>query len=422
MNNASSAISMDIADGNPKLFKEIIQSDIEIITERDISLREVLPEDGFLADYIEFAAKQTDAPKIYHLFAGLAVAGAAIGRDVYIPFGASPIYPNIWAMIISPPGFFRKSTVLNIARNLISSTFTGILTLTKFTGEYLIKALSDTPVACIFPSEIKGFMNQIQKEYNRSLTDDLTELFDVPKTWGSGTIRDGKVEIERPFITIVGAGTTQVFEESVRRGDALSGFWTRFLLITEDKKVQRRGIPPEPSESETNKMIKSLSKIAGLKGKAYLSEDANEIFENWQFDHENKFKDLPNRELLIGFWTRLEIYCLKIALIYEISNSGELEISLQSIYKSIITIEYLKRNLVRLVGEYFGSQLDKDINKAIKLLKRYPKGVSLRDFYRGLNMHKDQGLRLKETMIQHGRITHKENGDIILTREGNELS
>ena len=194
----------------------------------------------------------------------------------------------------------------------------------------------------------------------------------MPQRWGSGTIGAGKVEIERPFITIVGAGTNQLFEDSVKQGDVLSGFWTRFILITEDKKEQRRGIPPAPTKSETDKIKRALSKIAGLKGEAILSKDAKEIYETWLFNHEKKFNDLPNKELLIGFWSRLSIYCLKIALIYEVSNSRELEISLQSIYKAIITIEYLKRKLVGLVGEYFGSKLDKDINRAIKLLKKYP--------------------------------------------------
>ena len=419
LSTASSAISMGVDDGDPKLFKEIVDADLEIIFDREIHLREVYPDEGFLFDYVAYATKMTDAPKIYHLFTGLAVAGAAIGRDVYIPFGATPIYANIWAMIISPPGFYHKSTCLTIAGNIIRETFTNILTLSKFTGEYLIKALSENPIACIFPSEIKGFMNSIQKEYNKSLTDDLTELFDVPQRWGSGTIGAGKVEIERPFITIVGAGTNQLFEDSVKQGDVLSGFWTRFILITEDKKEQRRGIPPAPTKSETDKIKKALSKIAGLKGEAVLSKDAREIYETWLFNHEKKFNDLTNKELLIGFWSRLSIYCLKIALIYEVSNSRELEISLQSIYKAIITIEYLKRKLVGLVGEYFGSKLDKDINRAIKLLKKHPGGLSMRDFYKRLNMHKADGLRLKDTMIAHGRITNKENGDIIL-RDGGE--
>ncbi|MCH7928852.1 MAG: hypothetical protein IID03_12870 [Candidatus Dadabacteria bacterium] len=79
----------------------------------------------------------------------------------------------------------------------------------------------------------------------------------------------------------------------------------------------------------------------------------------------------------------------------------------------------MKRKLVGLVGEYFGSKLDKDINRAIKLLKKHPEGLSMRDFYKRLNIHKADGLRLKDTMIAHGRITHKENGDLIL-RDGGE--
>ena len=106
MNNASSAISMDLANGNPNLFKEIIQSDIEIIFDREIHLREVYPDGGFLSDYVAYATKMTDAPTINHFVTGLAVAVAALGMVFYIPFGATPIDAHIWAMSISTPGFY----------------------------------------------------------------------------------------------------------------------------------------------------------------------------------------------------------------------------------------------------------------------------------------------------------------------------
>jgi hypothetical protein len=71
----------------------------------------VYPEDSILASYIEFAQKVTEGADCYILGSILAVVARLLARRVYVRFGTEPLYPNIYAILVGPPGDRKSFTI-----------------------------------------------------------------------------------------------------------------------------------------------------------------------------------------------------------------------------------------------------------------------------------------------------------------------
>lgn len=46
-------------------------------------------ETNFIRKYADYASTQTDAPKVFHAYVGMTIAGAALGNRVLIPIAAA---------------------------------------------------------------------------------------------------------------------------------------------------------------------------------------------------------------------------------------------------------------------------------------------------------------------------------------------
>lgn len=92
---------------------------------------------GLLDDYERLWLETTDAPRIYHVAAGLAVIASTVENRVYLPFGGERLYPNVWALILGPSSFFRKSTCIAKARKTIQRAQPDALLPDEFSREAL---------------------------------------------------------------------------------------------------------------------------------------------------------------------------------------------------------------------------------------------------------------------------------------------
>ena len=72
-------------------------------------LQDAVPKKGLFRHYVEWAEPVTDAPIDFHVAASLALAGTIAGRKISLDRGHGRLYPNIWALILAPSSFFRKS-------------------------------------------------------------------------------------------------------------------------------------------------------------------------------------------------------------------------------------------------------------------------------------------------------------------------
>jgi DNA polymerase I-like protein with 3'-5' exonuclease and polymerase domains len=76
------------------------------------------PRDSILEDFYQYALPLTEAADCFILGSILPIVARLMGRNVHIPFGDTIIFPNIFSMIVGPPGD-RKSFTIGIAKRLL---------------------------------------------------------------------------------------------------------------------------------------------------------------------------------------------------------------------------------------------------------------------------------------------------------------
>lgn len=76
-----------------------------------------LIQNKFLLTHLRYVEK-TESPKLMHVWSAVAAASACLGRHVYLPFGIGKIYPNLYILLVGPPGT-RKSAAIGFASDLV---------------------------------------------------------------------------------------------------------------------------------------------------------------------------------------------------------------------------------------------------------------------------------------------------------------
>ncbi len=415
---AASEMGIDYENDVPAEAKQNIKKEMRLATEPKKKFSEFIPDSGILRDYFDYACPLTDAPEIWHVITSIAMLGAALRNKVYIQFGPQKIFPNIWMILLAPTSFYRKSTVLSIAKGLLTKIKlhddrSSLVFPNEFSPEQMITILERQPQGIFVWSEFAGVLSHFERSYMLGIKEFLTEIYDSPPTY-TRKIKDNTWTIRDASISIMSASAMEWFNSKVREGDIRGGFLARFLYVPESKKTKRLAIPPEPNTQLANRIVKGIHEVQDTTGKMDITGITDQ-YSKWIFRHEDELEyEDNNADLLSGFYTRLSVYCLKFAMIIEISkNPSELQISPDSLEKAINITSWLKSNIKRLLGTEFS--FSKDMDQKKKIMKQISKndGIEYRRLLQNSNMHAKDLRIILETLKEEG-FAERKNGHIKL--------
>jgi hypothetical protein len=213
----------------------------------------------FFDTYFEYAGiDHSEAPVIFHRWAAISMLGALLGRQCFIPFGHSVIYPNQYIMIMGSPGT-RKSSAINIATKLLRSTGYTRFSSDKTSKERFLmdmvqidEALSieqlmdmdiETPAETyIAIGEFTDFIGQNNMEFVTM----LTNLWDCPAKYKNPKIHGKSVEVYQPTVNILGGNTAQGFSLAFPPEAMGNGFISRLLFIYGEPTGRKITFPSPP--------------------------------------------------------------------------------------------------------------------------------------------------------------------------------
>ena len=257
----------------------------------------------FIDYYLDYASPLTDAPKDFHYFTALTIMASVIGNQVYIPFGDSRIYTNIWAVLLAPSSLYRKTTAINIGKKLLYRANSEAIFPNESTPEALYDLLERTPQGLFVWSEFAGALANFERSYNVGLKELLTDLYDSFPEY-KRKLKGKEFIIKNPCINILTASAVDWFNSRIKEGDIKGGFLARFIYIPASQKTKRVGIPPEADISLGNKLVFMLQEYQKVSGKADISK-IKSLYNDWLFEFEDSFANDGNRDYLSGFYTRL---------------------------------------------------------------------------------------------------------------------
>lgn len=337
--------------------------------------REYIPQDGFLGYYMKYATPLTDSPDEYHISCAITCVASILGNSVFFQFGNQRVYPNLFMLLLGRSGFLRKSTAINIIRNIIVEVNCQKLILPdEITPESFIETLAVTPAGLFCLYEFGSFLKKTQRSYMHGFKATLTELYDCPEVFRRMRKEKKEVvvfEIKRPCISILSASTIEWFISSLTDDDAFGGFLQRFLFCPVEKRTKPKMIFPEQPDELLKKYIKQeLTRISKLTGEYTLSGGAKILYEEWSQDNDEELSKTHLTHILESFFSRLDIIGLKLAMIIQASTDNSKIISQDSMARALGFTDYYKKAIIFLLeNELTFSSETKKKKKVVNILK-----------------------------------------------------
>ena len=244
-------------------------------------------DNEFIRRYLRYV-ERTESPKIMHIWSLIACASACMGKHVHLPFGIGDIHPNMFILLVGPPGT-RKSKAIDYCADLIKGT-TGVRFAPDDTGgqrQGLIAAIEGDEQLDDMDQEIDMMTNAISIN---SLTDigniqvsttnasDTHHIFACASEFGT-FMGEGNVNMTRflnkvwdgedyyyklkntqkvlkdPLMTIIGGTTTADIARILPSESIGQGFMSRWILVFAPQKARR---VPRPSLNKS--MVEFLQK------------------------------------------------------------------------------------------------------------------------------------------------------------------
>jgi hypothetical protein len=330
------------------------------------SVRNILPQNGFLRSYVSYATELTDAPPEFHLATGLTLLSAAAGNRITFPAWGQDVCLNLWSILLAPSGFYRKSTAMNIGLRLLRYGKLDCILPDDFSRERFIENLAARPAAVLPVFEFGELLSKLSRDYMAGSKELLTHLYDSPDEYIRETKGSAPSTIKKPAVGILAASTIDWIQDRISAGDLRGGFMARFLFWPAFQKLEWKGMTPPPNSILQRSLVEWLVAVSRKSGTAIFPPKQYDRYNTWVRKHEDEVNQDKLPAELQGFYTRLATYVGKLAVLYQLGHDCTIEVSEASLEQAIRTATYLKSHLINLLEKELAITKEE---KRIKLVR-----------------------------------------------------
>jgi len=153
----------------------------------------------------------------------------------------------------------------------------------------------------------------------------------------------------------------------------MGGFLARFIYIVATKKEKKPLIafPELPDDDKLNKFLYLLDYANCVKGEVTFYDESKDIYKKWITSHEEAIDKLNFNQTISGFFGRLGTTCLKLAVIFQISETQKIHVKANAMKRAINFVELLKENIYKLLLDKIGfSREEREKKKILGLIKK----------------------------------------------------
>lgn len=367
----------------------------------------------FISGYADYA-DVLEAPRILHEIVGIQLVAATLNRNgVTIPLGAVRYSFDLWALLLSGSGAGR-STTIDMAATILEAAGMQHLESTVRWGSAgaFFQHFVETRSGLHFWGEMAERLKMLNEPQFATVKEWLTDRYDNFKTPPAHRYRvTGKnrdtppVEFRQaPRINILATSSDDWFFRNLAEEDSAGGFLARWLIMRAEGERRDVPIPRAPDAMAISPLAGRLKQIGQLEGEADL-RDILPLYEQWYTEAKRRFESQSNPALAGAYFNRHRGHVLKLAVIFEASQSGTLKVSVAAWKRAVKFAEQIEQSIFALLPTGM-SAAGYDVQKVENRIRRAgPTGISQNDLTRAFQSMnpKEREQRLK-TLIEAGRI------------------
>lgn len=303
-----------------------------------------LRNNSFLRTYLDYV-EDTESPRIFHIWSALCGISGCLGRKSFLDFGVSPMYPNLFILLVGPPAT-RKGTAMNITkRNLRQATkirfaptdtsgkrqglikaFEGdfdseeeqelakLITVTDgVSAEDMLSALGETEMN-VSPENV-NYIFVAASEFTTFTGSGNSEFLVFLQEMYDGESYDYRLKNEHkilldPLMSLIGCTTPTNIADSLPAAAIGQGFMSRVLLVFGDQKYKRIARPPELPENLAVEIRRVFSTLFYEFEGPFQESDSVKKLEEKLYDTEIHISD----HRFIYYIERRHTHLLKVAM------------------------------------------------------------------------------------------------------------
>lgn len=379
--------------------------------------------DGFMA-----MVENSEPPDSYKKWIAISCVAACMQRKVYLNWGYVTFYPNMYIVLVGPPGRCRKGTAMGPGYHFLREL--GIkMAAESITREALIRELKTANASQTNPETGEIFLHSSLTIYSPELTvflgynnlalmSDLTDWYDCRDRWTYRTKNMGTDDIVGVWVNLIGATTPDLIQSSMPLDAIGGGLTSRMIFIYEDKKgkiVPDPFIDPAIAELRV-KLLQDLEQISLIQGEFRVTANFLERWVDWYTaqEHNPPFND-PR---FAGYIERRPTHILKLCMIMNaMRHDGRMIITEKDFESALTLLREAEVKMPRTFGGVGESSSVRITNKVLEVLATV-KVITREDLLNQFYHDADKFVldKIIETLSGMGaiRLEHHQGGKITL--------
>lgn len=300
--------------------------------------------------------ERSEPPYTYKLWTGLSVIASCLRRKCVLNWGTTPIYPNMYVVLVGPSGKCRKGTAMGPGLRFLQDM--GIkMTANSITREALIRELkqsNDTQIDAktgemflhasltIFSKELTVFLGY----NNQNLMSDLTDWYDCDNIWVYRTKNMGTDEIIGVWVNFIGATTPEMIQTALPRDTIGLGLTSRIIFVFEHNKDHI-----EPADFQTKEemelqkvLARDLERIAIMSGEFHATAGFIELYSNWYVTYSKGPMPFDDYRFS-GYFERRPTHLRKLCMILSASRGDSKLIEERDFVRALGILELTEKNM-----------------------------------------------------------------------------
>jgi len=262
-------------------------------------------------------------------------------RKVWVWTKGSALYPNLYVILVGPPGV-GKSAVLSQVERVLRTVPDLHVAPSSVSSASLVDSLVLANRKIIRPTETPAFVQfhylaTVASElgvflpvYDPLFMNSLTKFYDgehYEERRRSSSVKH--VRIEHPHLSIVGGTTPSYLNSFLPEGAWDQGFTSRTIFVYSGEAVFTEIFGDEEGHARLGQeyinLLADLKRLSGLYGKMQWDADAASAITEW---NRRGLPPVPEHNKLAHYNTRRLAHVIKLCMVASVARTSDLRISL----------------------------------------------------------------------------------------------
>lgn len=242
---------------------------------------------------------------------------------------SSPLYPNLYVMIIGHPGVGKTRTI-RVSRKLVAALPEFHLAPISMTWASLVDSLVQSKRMIIRPPEDTLDYNSMfvcvdelgsfVHKYDNEMIDGLSSFYDADAYSQRRRTGDLKIKIASPQLNMLCGSTPQNLTAFMPEKAWGQGFTSRLIMVFSDERIIGDDFAARGTIDYSD-LIHDLGHINSLIGQFEITTEYRDAVNNWRALGE---PPVPNHPKLLHYVTRRRAHLYKLSMVAAIDRSNAL--------------------------------------------------------------------------------------------------